>query len=96
MEKTLMHSGSKVQDFYATLPGPVRVGIEATGTMRWLLSLMEELGVECQVGQISSERKCSTSPAISSRAHQNSAIEISMSGNSTRAGWMPRNGAKTS
>src|ERR1019366_7998376 len=29
---------------------PVRVGIEATGSMQWFLSLMEELGIECQVG----------------------------------------------
>jgi hypothetical protein len=50
MEKTLTHSGSNVQEFYAALPGPVRVGIEATGTMQWFLSLMEELGIECQVG----------------------------------------------
>src|SRR5271155_4391991 len=50
MEKTLTHSGSNVQEFYAALPGPVRVGIEATGTMQWFLSLMEELGIECRVG----------------------------------------------
>lgn len=49
-EKTLTHSGSGVREFYATLPGPVRVGIEATGTMPWFLNLMEELGIDCQVG----------------------------------------------
>jgi transposase len=26
------------------------VGIEATGSMQWFLNLMEELGIECQVG----------------------------------------------
>ena len=50
MEKTLTHSGSSVREFYAALPGTVRVGIEATGTMQWFLSLMEELGIDCQVG----------------------------------------------
>jgi len=45
MEKTLTHSGTNVEEFYSTLPGPVRVGIEATGTMQWFLSLMEELGI---------------------------------------------------
>jgi transposase len=49
-EKILTHSGSNVREFYSTLPGPVRVGIEATGTMHWFLSLMEELGIECQIG----------------------------------------------
>jgi len=28
----------------------VRVGIEATGSMKWFLQLMEELGIDCQVG----------------------------------------------
>jgi hypothetical protein len=32
------------------LPPPVRVGIEATGSMQWLVNLMEELGIECLVG----------------------------------------------
>ena len=50
MEKTLAHSGSDVKELYSRLPGPVRVGIEATGTMQWFLSLMEELGIDCQVG----------------------------------------------
>ena len=26
------------------------VGIEAIGSMQWFLNLMEELGIECQVG----------------------------------------------
>jgi transposase len=26
------------------------VGIEATGSMQWFLELMEELGIDCQVG----------------------------------------------
>jgi transposase len=50
VKMTLTHSGSNVQEFYAALPGPVRVGIEATGTMQWFLSLVEELGIDCQVG----------------------------------------------
>jgi hypothetical protein len=32
VEKTLEHEGEKVREFYSTLPGPVLVGIEATGT----------------------------------------------------------------
>lgn len=32
------------------LAAPVRVGIEATGSMQWFLNLMEELGIERQVG----------------------------------------------
>ena len=50
VEKILRHEAGKVQEFYASLPGPVRVGIEATGSMHWFLQLMEELGIDCQVG----------------------------------------------
>src|SRR5437867_781881 len=50
VEKVLVHEASNVRNFYSTLPGPVRVGIEATGSMQWFLNLMEELGIECQVG----------------------------------------------
>jgi transposase len=47
---TLLHEGNNVREFYSTLPGPVRVGIEATGSMQWFVDLMEELGIECRVG----------------------------------------------
>ena len=47
---TLKHEGSNVREFYSTLPRPVQVGIEATGSMQWFVNLMEELGIECRVG----------------------------------------------
>ena len=42
VERTLEHDGEKVKQFYAALPGPVLVGIEATGSMHWFLKLREE------------------------------------------------------
>ena len=50
VKTTLTHEDNHVREFYATLPRPVRVGIEATGSMMWFVNLMEELGIECQVG----------------------------------------------
>ncbi|MGH9714489.1 MAG: hypothetical protein ACRD5M_14440 [Candidatus Acidiferrales bacterium] len=50
VEKTLQHEGDELRKFYSARPGPVLVGIEATGSMQWLLQLMEELGMECRVG----------------------------------------------
>ena len=50
MNLTLTHENDHVREFYSNLPRPVRVGIEATGSMQWFLNLMEELGIECQVG----------------------------------------------
>jgi hypothetical protein len=49
-KRTLKHEGDTVREFYSQLPGPVRVGIEATGSMQWFVNLMEELGIECLVG----------------------------------------------
>ena len=49
-ERRIEHDGDQVRAFYAGLPRPVLVGIEATGSMQWFLELMEELGVECVVG----------------------------------------------
>ncbi len=37
MERTLAHEGNAVREFYAGLEGPVIVGIEATGSMQWML-----------------------------------------------------------
>ena len=50
VEKTLQHEGDSVREFYSTLAGPTRVGIEATGSVQWFLALMEELGIDCEVG----------------------------------------------
>ncbi|HJZ62820.1 MAG TPA: hypothetical protein VKD70_00770, partial [Candidatus Acidoferrum sp.] len=50
VKATLKHEGNIVQEFYDDLPRPVRVGIEATGSMQWFVNLMEELGIECLVG----------------------------------------------
>jgi len=50
VNRTLMHEGSEVREFYSELPRPVLVGIEAIGPMQWFLNLLEELGIACQVG----------------------------------------------
>jgi transposase len=50
VNQALAHEGESVREFYSRLPSPVRVGIEATGSMKWFLKLMEELGIDCQVG----------------------------------------------
>jgi transposase len=57
-ERVLEHTGNTVRDFYCSLEKPVRVGIEATGSMHWFLELMEELGIECQVGHPARIRAC--------------------------------------
>jgi transposase len=60
VEKTLQQEGEDVREFYSALPGPVQVGIEASGSMHWFLELMEELGIDCLVGHPSEIRKAET------------------------------------
>ena len=60
IEKTLMHEGETVRAFYASIPPPVVVGIEATGSMGWFLRLMEELAIPCRVGHPAAIRKAET------------------------------------
>ena len=46
VEWTLKHeSATTCESFIARFYRPVRAGIEATGSMQWLLNLMEELGI---------------------------------------------------
>ena len=59
-EKRLLHEGNAVRDFYASLEGPVVVGIEATGAMQWFLELLEELGIDCRVGHPAKIRAAET------------------------------------
>src|SRR6202047_2257271 len=47
---TLTHEGDHGREFYSKFPRPGRVGIEAPGSMQWLVNLIEEWGIECQVG----------------------------------------------
>src|SRR6202022_416164 len=50
VEVTLKHEGDNVRKFYSSLQRPGGVGLEATGSMKWFVNLMEELGIECRVG----------------------------------------------
>lgn len=50
VERQLQHEGEQVREFYAGLPKPVLVGLEATGSMNWFLQLLEKLGIEFRVG----------------------------------------------
>jgi len=49
VKTTLQHEGNNVREFYCKLPRPVRVGIEATGSIQWFVNLMEELRIECRL-----------------------------------------------
>lgn len=46
-----------IRQFYAGLPQPVRVGLEASGYSRWYEEMLEELGIELWVGDPARIRK---------------------------------------
>src|SRR5215204_4549492 len=50
VETTWRHQAGAVREFYAGLPAPVVVGLEATGSRGWFLRLLDELGVTYRVG----------------------------------------------
>ena len=64
VNQTLLHEGNQVREFYSQLPHPVLVGIEAIGPMQWFLNLLEELGIECQVGDALSRVLSSWTDAV--------------------------------
>jgi transposase len=49
-EQRLDHQNGEAEAFYLSLQGPVRVGIEATGPIRWFERLLAELGHELWIG----------------------------------------------
>ena len=60
VERTLKHDGTTIRDFYAALPSPVVVGIEATGSMGWFVRLMADLKITCHVGHPAAIRRIET------------------------------------
>ena len=63
VEKTLKHEGEAVREFYAAIPPPVVVGIEATGSMGWFLRLMEELAIDVSRGASRGDPQGGDAPA---------------------------------
>lgn len=56
VERRLEHGTGEAQRFYAALPAPARVGIEATGYARWLERMLREQGHELWIGDASAIR----------------------------------------
>jgi transposase len=56
IERRLSHTGDQVQQFYSSLPQPVRVGVEATGYSDWFEQLLQKCGHELWVGDAAAIR----------------------------------------
>ena len=55
--RELKHRNNEVRRFYAQLPKPVIVGLEATGSSRWFEKLLSELGHEVWIGNSTEIRR---------------------------------------
>src|SRR6266853_3774652 len=87
-EKTLEHEGEELRRFYSALPGPILVGIEATGSMQWFLEMMEELGIECRVGHPAKIRRAETRKQKHDRRDARLLLTL-LAENRFPAIWMP-------
>jgi transposase len=74
--------------FCSSLSRPVLVGIEATGSMYWFLSLMEELGIECRVGHPATIRAAEPRKQKHDRRDANLILKL-LAENRFPAIWLP-------
>jgi transposase len=56
LERRLEHGNGEAQKFYAELPAPARVGVEATGYLQWFEQMLAEQGHELWVGDAAAMR----------------------------------------
>jgi transposase len=49
-ERKLVHASGDAKRFYEQLPGPVLIGMEATGNSQWFIELVEDLGHMIWIG----------------------------------------------
>jgi hypothetical protein len=90
VEVTLKHEGDNVREFYSSLPRPVRVGIEATGSMQWFLNLMEELGIECLVGHPAQIRAAAPRKQKNDRRDAELILKMLVEGRFPAIGCLPK------
>lgn len=55
-ERRLEHRNGEAEEFYTSLPKPVRVGMEATGYAQWFERILAKLGHELWVGDAAAIR----------------------------------------
>jgi len=83
-EATLEHEGGEAHRFYASLPGPVRVGMEAVGNAQWFERMLAELGHELWIGDAARIRAMAVRRQKTDRRDAVHLLELMTSG------WFPR------
>lgn len=89
MEKSLGHENKEeVRAFYAGLPGPARVGVEASGQSQWFGRLLGELGHEMWIGDAAKIRAKETRKQKTDRRDALLLLELLQQGRFPRI-WVP-------
>jgi len=87
-ERSLEHASGEAQRFYASLPGPVRVGMEAVGNAHWFERLLAELGHELWIGDAARIRALVVRRQKTDRRDAVHLLELLTSGRFPRI-WVP-------
>lgn len=88
-EKVVKHEGNAIREFYASLEGPVVVGLEATGAMQWFLELLEELGIQYRVGHPAKIRAAETRQQKHDRRDAKVILDLLLMKDRFPEIWMP-------
>jgi transposase len=88
VERRLEHESGEARAFYATLAGPVRVGIEATGHTRWFERMLAEFGHELWIGDAAQIRAAMVRKQKTDARDAAHVLEMLLSGRFPRI-WRP-------
>lgn len=89
VERRLGHENQEeVRRFYAGLPGPARVGLEASGQSQWFERLLAELGQELYLGQAAQIRALALRKQKTDRRDALLLLELLQQGRFPRI-WVP-------
>src|SRR5581483_2129975 len=88
IERRQEHESGEAREFYASLEGPVRVGIEATGHTRWFERMLAELGQELWIGDAAQIRASMVRKQKTDARDAAHLLELLLSGRFPRL-WRP-------
>ena len=88
VERRLEHESGEARAFYASLEGPVRVGIEATGHTRWFERMLAEMGRELWIGDAAQIRAAMVRQQKTDARDAAHLLELLLSGRFPRL-WRP-------
>lgn len=93
IERRLEHENGEARVFYATLTGPVRVGIESTGHTRWFERMLRELGHELWIGDAAQIRAAMVRKQKTDARDAAHVLDLLLSGRFPRI-WRPTMAAR--